>query len=213
MSCIIVLMLIAIFLLYGISIVASLPYCDALYYGTEELHIVSLPDLRNLSLSESYSLLAGSYELSGEYNLKIEKDSVGRFSLCVLKRYFSKDSACLPLGTHDVEEVVICGPDMRADCLPSAIVEHYFGLSLWYQEESTVVYFILDIDTGARGGKNLTNTATTLSAVWYEMLVECKVVVNLTIAVIFFGVLLCGCCFGCAAFCPRGCYLYCKAKR
>ena len=203
---------IVLFLLIGVSIVAYQPYCDALYFGTEELHAVSLPDLRNLSPSERYSLLAGNYELSSEYYLKMEKDEAEIISLCVLKRYFSKDSACLRIGT-DVESVVICGPDMRPNCLPSAILEHFFGLSLWYQEESIVSYSILNIDTSGRSWRYLSNTTTTLSAVWYELIGECKIVVNMTIAVISFGVLFSICCVGCSTGCLRVCCLHCKDKR
>ena len=214
MSCVIALILIALFLVVGVIIIAHYPYCDALYFGTKEIHTVSLPDLRNLSQSELNSLLIGRYELSSEYNLGLEIDGVGIISLCILKRYVSKESACLQIGTEsNVEQIVICSPEIRADCLPSAIVEHYFGLSLWSQEESTVAYFVINIDTGARAGKNLTNTTTTLPAVWYELLGVCTVVVNVTIAVIFFGVLIFVCGFGCATFCLRGCYLHCKEKR
>ena len=46
-------------------------------------------------------------------------------------------SVCLNTGT-DVEQVVICGPHMRPDCLPSVTAGQYFGLSLWTQNDSTV---------------------------------------------------------------------------
>lgn len=213
--CVIVSVIIAalVFLLTGVILVASNSYCDALYFGNEELiNTVILPDLRNLSQSETYSLLAGRYKLSSEYYLKIEKDAVGIISLCLLKRHFSKDSACLQMGT-DLESVVICSPDMRPDCLPSSIVEQYFGVSFWYPEKSTVFYAIVDFDSSAGAGKYLTNTTTTLSAVWYDLLAVCEVVVNLTIAVIFFGVLIFVCCLGCAVCCLRGCCLHCKEKR
>lgn len=203
--------IISLFLVSGVAIIERFPYCDALYFGTEEPNTVILPDLRNLSLSERTSLLEGRYELSTEYNLKVEKDTLEIFSLCILKKYFSKVSACLAIG-NNVENVVICGPDMRPDCLPSSIVEHYFGFSLWVQEESTVLYAILNIDTSARAGRNLTNTATTLSALWYDVL-GCQPFLNLTIAIIFFGFFGFICCFGCAGCCLWTVCLYRKLKQ
>ena len=198
---------IPLFLIIGIGLVAERSYCDALYFGTEKPNSLILPDLRNLSLSEMKSLQEGRYKISSEYYLKRTEDYTGVISLCVLKRYFTRVSACFEIGA-DVEQVVICGPDMRPDCLPGSIVAHYFGASLWLQNESTVVYAIVDVDSSERFGKELTNTTTTLSAMWYDVLTYCQVVVNLTIAVIFFGILAICCsvpCLGCALWFLCGC--------
>ena len=185
---------------------ASYPICDALYFGTAEPRTIVLPDLHNLSLSERNSLLAGTYELSSKYNLQITVDLSRTFKLCVKKRYFTKVSACMKIGTD--LEMWICSPDMRPDCLPSAIVDHWFGVSLWYPDESTVVYTIVDIESSLITGRHVTNTTTTLSAVWKDLL-GCQVFTNLTIAVIIFGSLIIICCLGCAGWCLRIC---CKVK-
>ena len=212
-SCIIVMVIIILFLIFGVSIVASYPHCDALYFGTEEPNAFILPDLRNLSLSEQISLLAGSYKVSNEYNLKLTQGNFGVISLCVLKRHFTQVSACVKIGTpNQLQHHVICGPDMRPDCLPGSIVEHYLGLSLWYQEESTVVYTVVDVDSGKIGGRNITNTTATLSSIWYGVL-DCQVFVNLTIAVIFFGSMIIICCLGCAGCCLWICCQCYKEKR
>ena len=150
-------------------------YCNGSVYRSEEPKILILPDLRNLSMSENNSLLAGSYEVSSKYSLKMETIS-GFISLCIVERNFTRVSACLEIGS-DVEQVVICGPDLRPDCLPSATASHYFGVSIWSQNDSTVVYTIVDIDTNSLLRKDITNTTSTLSSVWYELL-NCQIEVN-----------------------------------
>ena len=198
------------FLITGVTILARFPHCDALYFGTEQPHTLILPDLYNLSLSDGKSLVAGNYKLSSEYRLKLRRDAALMFKLCIRKRYFTTVSACVDVGT-DPENLWICSPDMRPDCLPSAIVDRFFGLSLWYQEESTVMYSIVNIDSGMISGKNVTNTTSTLSAVWYDGL-GCQVLLKLTIAVIFFGSLTFICCLGCAGCCLWICCCCCKKK-
>ena len=205
-SCVIVVAIIILFLICGVAILASNPLCDGLYFGTEEPQIIVLPDLYNLSSSEWYSLLAGTYQLSSKYNLQITVDALSTYKLCITKRYFTKVSACMKIGTD--LEMWICSPDMRPDCLPSAIVDHWFGVSLWYPDESTVVYTIVDIESSLITGRHVTNTTTTLSAVWKDSF-DCQVSTNLTIAVIFFGSLIFICCLGCAGWCI---WICCKAK-
>ena len=193
-----------LFIFVGGILVAALPYCDSLYFGTEEPMSLILPDLRHLSQKERALLMTGSYKLSSEYDLKMTQDGVGMNKLCILKRHFTTVSACFELGS-DLEQVVICGPDMRPDCLPSAIVEHYVGASFWLRNESTVVYSIVDIDSSEIFERSLTNTTTTLSAAWYDVLTYCQDIVNLTIAIIFFGILMTICC----SFLCLGCTLLC----
>ena len=201
---------IILFLGIGVDILARFPHCDALYFGTEQPRTLILPDLYNLSSSETISLLAGTYKLSSEYRLQLTRDAALLIKLCIRKRHFTTVSACVDVGT-DLENLCICSPDMRPDCLPSALVDHFFGLSLWYQEESTVMYAIMDIDSGAISGKVVTNTTSTLSAVWYDGL-GCQVLLKLTIAVIFFGSLIFSCCLGCAGCCLWICCCCCKQK-
>ena len=205
--CITITILIILFLLIGVVFLATYPLCSALYFGTEEPHIVVLPDLHNLSSPEWFSLLAGTYELTSKYNLQLTEDALHRVELCIIKRYYTKVSACVEIGTGS-ENMWICTPDTRPDCLPSAVVDHWFGVSRWFLDESTVYYTVVDIDSSKIYGKVVTNTTTTLSAVWYDML-GCQIYMNLTIAVIFFGSLIFICCLGCAGCCFRIC---CKKK-
>ena len=198
------------FLGAGGEILARFPHCDALYFGIEQPHTLILPDLYNVSLSDGKSLLAGTYKLSSEYRLQVSRDAALMFKLCIIKRYFTTVSACVDVGT-DPENLWICTPDMRPDCLPSAIVDHYFGLSLWYQDEFTVMYTIVNTDTGMISGKNVTNTTSTLSAVWYDGL-GCQFFLKLTIAVIFFGSLIFICCLGFVGCCLLICCCCCKKK-
>ena len=212
-TCIIVVLVIVSFLTAGTYITAKFPYCGALYFGIEEPNAFILPDLRNLSLSEQISLLAGSYKVSNKYNLKLTQGNFGVISLCVLKRHFTRVSACVKIGTpKQLQHHVICGPDMRPDCLPGSIVGHYLGLSLWYEEESTVVYTAVNVDSSETVRRNLTDTSPTLSSIWYDVL-DCQVFVNLTIAVIFFWSLIFICCLGCAGCCLWICCPCCRAKR
>lgn len=214
MACIVIGILIVSFIITGVANLGKLPQCEALYFGTKEPNIVTLPDLHNLSSSERNSLLKGTYKLSHEYNLKLLIEDRQLIELCVTKRDYTPVSApvsaCVDVGT-DLENLWICSPDMRPDCLPSAIVDRFFGLSLWYQEESTVMYTIVNTDTGMISGKNVTNTTSTLSAVWYDGL-GCQVFLKLTIAVIFFGSLTFICCLGCAGCCLWICCFCCKEK-
>ena len=196
------------FLIVGVTFVASFPHCDALYFGIEQPRTVILPDLYNLSSSEQISLLAGTYELSSEYRVQVTRDAALMFKLCIIKRFFTTVSACVNIGT-DPENLWTCSPDRRPDCLPSAIVDRFFGLSLWYQEESTVMYTIVNTDSSMISGQNITNTTSTLSAVWFDGL-GCQVLLNLTIAVIFFGSLIFICCLGCAGYCLWICCCCCK---
>ena len=191
-----------LFFVCGVTITATYPHCAALYFGTEKPNTITLPDLRNLSSSEWNSLLAGRYKLSRKYKLKLTEDT-GIYSLCVLKRHFTHVSACVEIGT--VEELqlhVICGPDMRPDCLPSATVGEYFGLSLWKQEESTVEYTVVNVDSSEIGGWNVTNVTTTLSSIWLDVL-DCQSAVTWIMALIGSGILFC---IGCLS-CP-GCFLW-----
>ena len=197
------------FVLTGVIIVAAVSYCDALYYGTGELHVIVLPNLHNLSSSEQDSLLGGTYELSSNYNLQLIIDPQA-VNLCILKKHFTRTSPCIQVGT-DMENTWICTPDTRPDCLPSAIIDSYFGLSLWKQEESTVVYNIVDIEASEIYPKTLTNTTTTLSAVWYDLL-DCQSFMNFTISVIIFGILFFICCLG-YPVCLCICYHSGKKKR
>ena len=197
------------FILLGVIIVAAVSSCDALYYGTGELHVIVLPNLHNLSSSEQDSLLAGTYELSSNYNLQLIKDPQA-VNLCILKKHFTRISPCIQVGT-DMENTWICTPDTRPDCLPSAVFDSYFGLSLWKQEESTVMYNIVDIEASEIYRKTLTNTTTTLSAVWYDLL-DCQTYMNFTISVIILGILFFICCLG-YPVCLCICYHSRKKKR
>ena len=200
------------FLIVGVTFVASFPHCDALYFGIEQPRTVILPDLYNLSSSEQISLLAGTYELSSEYRVQVTRDAALMFKLCIIKRFFTTVSACVNIGT-DPENLWTCSPDRRPDCLPSAIVDRFFGLSLWYQEESTVMYKIVDIDSGAIYERTLTNTTTSLSDVWLGM-IKCQPLLNLTWAVIAFGCLLIAiCCLVCTVWCFWICCQRWKRKR
>ena len=212
-ACSIVGVLIVSFIIIGVAILEDLPLCDALYFGTKEPYIVILPDFHNLSSSARNSLLAGTYKLSSEYNLQLLiEDKEDMIKLCVIKRHFTRVSACVDVGT-DLQNLWICGPDMRPDCLPSAIVDRFFGLSLWYQEESTVMYKIVDIDSGAIYERTLTNTTTSLSDVWFGM-IKCQPLLNLTWAVIAFGCLLIAiCCLVCTVWCFWICCQRWKRKR
>ena len=207
--CVIIIGIIILFLICGVAIVANFPLCDALYFGTEEPHTIVLPDFRNLSSSELSSLLAGTYKISSKYRLQLKEDPLHIIKLCIRKRQFTKVSACMDIGTNlEGLEMWICSPDTRPDCLPSAIVDHWFGVSLWFQERFIVAYAIMDIDSSAISGRHVTNTTTMLSDVWYDLF-GCQVFTNLTIAVIFFGSLIIICCLGCAGWCLRFC---CKVK-
>ena len=128
-------------------------------------------------------------------------------------------SVCLLIGSN-LEEVMICDPRMRADCLPSAIVQHYFGVSFWYQFNSTVMYIIVDIDSSEKkGGRVITNTTTSLSALWYDTL-GCQNYVHVQVLAIVAGVLGGFCCLGfltcclgiIAGYCCWLCHRYCKHK-
>ena len=211
MACIIIGILIVSFIITGVAILGKLPQCDALYFGTKEPNVVILPDLHNLSSSERNSLLAGTYKLSHEYNLKLLIEDRQLIKLCVTKRDYTPVSACVDVGT-DIGNLWICSPDMRPDCLPSALVDHYFGLSLWYQEESTVKYKIVDIDSGAIYERMLTNTTTSLSDVWFDV-IKCQPLMNLTWAVIAFGCLLIICFLVCIVWSLRICCQRWKRKR
>ena len=198
MSCVsyVIILLSGLFLLYGFVIIASYPQCPALHFGGKKPSEIFIDDLRNLSTSEWMSMLAGKYKLSNEYNLKLTQDNFEMYSLCVVKNHFTHLLACVEIGTTEQLQLhVICNPDMRPDCLPSAIVGHWFGLSLWYQEEFTVEYTVMDIDSSEIFSRNLTGTSPNLSSVWLDVL-DCQRIINITIAVIFFGILLCICCLG-----------------
>ena len=216
MACIVIGILIVSFIITGVANLGKLPQCEALYFGTKEPNIVTLPDLYNLSSSERNSLLKGTYKLSHEYNLKLLIEDRQLIELCVTKRDYTPVSApvsaCVDVGT-DLENLWICSPDMRPDCLPSALVDHYFGLSLWYQEESTVKYKIVDIDSGAIYERTLTNTTTSLSDVWFDV-IKCQPLMNLTWAVIAFGCLLIAICtLVCTVWCLWICCQRWKRKR
>ena len=172
------------------------PYCGGLMFGTQEPTAITLPDLRSLSQYERVLLLTGLYNISNEYYLKMTTDNVGIIRLCIVKRYFTRESACFTIGI-DVESVVPCGPDMRPDCLPSVIIEHYLGAAFWHRELSSVAYTILDADSGEVRGMNLTNTNVTFSAVWFFFL-GCRLYVFLE-AFFFAFVFVCG--FGGVAVC------------
>ena len=214
MICITVLLLFAaailLFFMIGGNFASDYSYCNALYFESEDPNALNLPDLRNMSISERASLQEGSYKLSSDYSLKLTQDYLGVISLCVLKKYHTRVSACFERGTN-LEEVVVCSPEMRPDCLPGSIVNHYFGVSLWYQNDSTVEYSVVDIDSSASYGKELTNTTTTLTAVWLYVLAYCEVTVEVTIALIIFGVLevLSICCL---VHCV-GCFVCCFSNR
>ena len=197
-------LLLALSVISGPIFAALYPYCDAQVFGSKEATAinVTIPDLRHLSQKESVSLLVGTYKLSNKYTLKLEQDAWGLYRLCLMKRYHTTVSACFEIST-DLEQVVICSPDMRPDCLPSAIVQHYFGTSLWYQDKSTVIYLILDIDSSAKvDAFVINNTTTSLSSLWYDSL-ECQSYLHLQVVVIVTGTLgfffCCGfsiCCLG-----------------
>ena len=194
-------LLLALSAVSGPTFAALHPYCDAQVFGKKEPTAINitLPDLRHLSQKERALLMTGSYKLSSEYDLKMTQDGVGMNKLCILKRHFTTVSACFELGS-DLEQVVICGPDMRPDCLPSAIVEHYVGASFWYQDNSTVIYIILDIDSSALSGIVITNTTTTLSSLWYDIL-GCQDYAHLQVLIIIAGVLGISCCLVLSACC------------
>lgn len=212
MACVIIGISIVSFIITGVTILGKLPQCDALYFGTKEPNIVTLPDLHNLSSSERNSLLAGTYKLSHEYNLKLLIEDRQLIELCVTKRDYTPVSACVDVGT-DLGNLWICSIDMRPDCLPSALVDHYFGLPLWNKDESTVKYKIVDIDSGAIYERTLTNTTASLADLWFDM-IKCQPLLNLTWAVIAFGCLLIAICtLVCTFWCLWICCQRWKRKR
>ena len=174
--------------------------------------VVTLPDLHNPSQLEE-ALHGGSYELSSEYDLKVTEDASHIINLCILKKRFSRVSACLKIGVGQF--LLACDPDMRPDCLPSSIIEHFFGVSLWFPpelfNESKVIYSMVDIDSSEKYSRRLTNT-TTLSAVWYDVL-SCHIFIELTIAVIICGIVIIICCLGGSVCCYRICCRSHKPKR
>ena len=184
-----------LFLDIGCSFALKFPFC----FGSEEPNTLAFPDLRNLSLADRKSLLQGYYFLSSEYRLKmIQYDSLA-VDLCVIKRQFSRVSACFTIP--NVKTIVICGPDMRPNCLPGSSVDHGVGATIVWPRST--MYTILNLESSMVFKRKLTDV-TTLSAVWYDVL-GCHVVVKLTIAAIVFGVPLFICCLvaclGCAAVC------------
>ena len=186
--------LLTIPLVCGVIIWAIHPHCAPLYFGTAKPNTVTLPNLSNLTSSERNSLLEGRYKLSDKYNLKLTEDNMKVYSLCVMKRHFTHVSACMEIGTDkQLERHVICSPDMRPDCLPGAIVGHWFGLSLWDKEKATVEYIVVDIDSSEIGSWNLTDTTPSLSFIWFDAL-DCRGTVAWTIAVVVLGIFLCSCC-------------------
>lgn len=197
------LLLPALSVISGPTFAALNPYCDAQVFGKKEPTAINitLPDLHHLSQKERILLVTGSYKLSSEYNLKMIQDGVGMIKLCVSKRHFTTVSACFEIGS-DLEQVVICGPDMRPDCLPGSIVEHYVGASFWYQDNSTVIYIILDIDSSVLSGFVITNMTKTLSSCWYDTL-RCQDYVHLQVLTIVAGVLGFSCCLV-LSFCCLG---------
>ena len=205
-------LLIVGFLISGVVITAMNPYCSALFFKTEVPKTVELPNLRNLSSSECQSLLRGGYRLSNKYNLKLTKDSIGVYCLCVVKKHFTHVSACMEIGTTEQLQLhVLCNPHMRPDCLPSAIGKDWFGLSLWYQEEFTVEYTVMNIDSSEIRSLNLTNTTPSLSSVWLEAL-DCRDKINWTIAFIVLGALcICLAVAGCCCCCC--CWIRYKRKK
>ena len=199
--------LLIILLVPGSIIWAIHPHCAQLYFGTENPNTVALPNLSNLTSSECNSLLEGRYKLSDKYNLKLTEDSLRVYSLCVMKRHFTHVSACMEIGTDEQLQLhVICGPDMRPDCLPGAIVGHWFGLSLWDKEKGTVEYMVVDIDSSEIGSWNLTDTAPSLSSIWFDAL-DCQGTVAWTIAVVL-GIFLSICCSVLSGCCIWFCWQF-----
>ena len=193
----------------GISFIVLAPYCDALYFGIEEPKTVVFPDLQNLQLWENRSLLTGTYWLPNQYKyyLKIEKNELGEISLCVIKRHFTRVSACFEMGKWSV----LCQPDMRPDCLPSSTFSHFIGASVLFTPKSEVSYTVLNLESSAKLTKVIDENAT-LSAVWHDVL-HCQVIVNVTIAIIIFGIMSCLAPLGCVLYCIYDCSQCCKRKR
>lgn len=175
-------------------------------FRIEKADLFDLPDLSNLSNIEANPLLDGKYPLPHGYYLRMDIYSSNRYKLCVLKNPFEVSTTCLQIG--HVNKSIPCNPGMRADCLSGAIIDRYFGITVWNQAEASVMYLTVDItqkdfDFGDTI-QTLTNTTISLSEVWYRAL-ECQTVVGLDLSILVLVVL---CIISSAAYTGGEC-LYC----
>ena len=187
--------------LMAILLTAFYPQC---LLGFDSVDTFVLPDFRNLSKSESSELFNGEYPLPQEYFLgMIVNDYSCRYQLCVLKNPsdLSSNSACMRIG--HVNRSIPCNQSMRAECLPGAIIDSYFGISVWNMDQATVQYLFMEIpgnNNGEVSSQNLTNTTNHLSDVWYRELGcqgviawDISALVTLVLAIIIHSV-ACGFC-------------------
>ena len=177
---------------------ASYPHC---LLGFDSVDTFVLPDFRNLSKSESSELSSGHYPLPQKYFLRmvVNVDNE-RYRLCVLKNPSDVGSACMQIG--HVNRSIPCNQTMRAECLPGAIIDSYFGISVWNMDQATVQYLFMEIpdNNGEVSSQNLTNTTNHLSDVWYRELGcqsiiawDISALVTLVLAIIIHSV-ACGFC-------------------
>ena len=139
-------------------------------------------------------------QLPNDYFLKVVVRR-GTPSLCVLHRSTTNTTFTLQLVTS-IEDSPLCSPEQMPDCLPSSHlsfngIEH-FGVSVWDQQSSTVLYVIGNISSWITFQRNLTNTFFNLQDLWYNVL-NCKeqeynwtlTLVCVLVITATFGVLIC----------------------
>lgn len=179
--------------LVAIVLTALMPRCATGIGGIriDKADTFDLPDLSNLSNLETNPLLDGKYPLPHGYYLRMDIYSSNRYKLCVLKNPFEVSTTCLQIGRVNIS--IPCNPEMRVDCLSGAIIDRYFGITVWNQAEASIMYLTVDIthqgnfDFGVTF-QTLTNTTISLSEVWYRAM-ECQTVVGLGITVLLLIVL------------------------
>ena len=173
----------------AIVVTALKPRCAT---GIDEIQIdeadtFDLPDFSSLSKAEINLLLDGEYRLPRGYFLQSVIYSTDRYKLCVLSNPFEVSTACLQVGR--VNESIPCNPGMRADCMSGAVIDSYFGLTVWDQDKASVTYVIAGISPSFNRGivtsQTITNTSIPLSQLWYKAM-DCQVVFVVDIAAIVF---------------------------
>ena len=181
---------------------AYYPHC---LLGFDSVDTFVLPDFRNLSKSESSELSSGHYPLPQKYFLrKVVNVDNERYRLCVLTNPSDFGSACMPIG--HVNHSIPCNQDMRAECLPGAIVDSYFGISVWNLDQASVQYLIITtpkshFSSTDVSSQSLTDTTKHLSDVWYRALgcqgviaLDISTLIALVLAIIITCVVCVGCC-------------------
>ena len=118
---------------------------------------------------------SGMVQLPNDFFLKVVVRR-GTPSLCVHHRSSTNTTFTLQLATS-TEDSPLCSPEQMPDCLPNSHVSFngtdYFGVSVWDQQNSTVLYVIVDIYSRITFQRNLTNAFFNLHDLWYNAL-KCK---------------------------------------